>query len=273
MNTFLTSLGGKLAERWVATLLLPGAGFLLAAYCAVVLGHRHALDTDLLLDESTRFATDNSAGPRIAVVVVATLLLAAAAGFVAEVAARLVEVVWIGRWRGPAALLARPMTKLRLNRALAKQSGVKPVPSYLPQEPTWMADRFRLLSARVAAQYHGLRLGLVWPRLWILLGDPVRAPVQAANTQFQAATIVTGWGVLYILLGIQWFPAAILGLATVVTGWRRGRTQTAVLSDLMESIVDTHLSQLAAAINQPIGPTGLTPELVARINDQLQKGA
>jgi hypothetical protein len=93
------------------------------------------------------------------------------------------------------------------------------VPEYLPKRPTWIGERFRLVDAGIAAQYHGLRFGLIWPRLWLLLPDSVRSPVQTANAEFQATAVVTAWRLLQLVIGLWWFPAAIIGSLSSVPGW------------------------------------------------------
>ncbi|MDV9198666.1 hypothetical protein R6M67_25830, partial [Streptomyces sp. Wh19] len=45
MNSLLTEVGRKLADRWLSALVLPGALFVAAAMCGWWLGHPHALDT------------------------------------------------------------------------------------------------------------------------------------------------------------------------------------------------------------------------------------
>ncbi|MGW2113190.1 hypothetical protein ACWCPL_42845, partial [Streptomyces sp. NPDC001948] len=50
MNSLLTEVGRKLADRWLSALVLPGALFVAAAMCGWWLGHPHALDTGRLED-------------------------------------------------------------------------------------------------------------------------------------------------------------------------------------------------------------------------------
>jgi hypothetical protein len=270
VNPFLSSLGGKLAERWVTTLVLPGALFVAAVVCAVRLGHREAFDFVLVTNWVVREA------PRlpIATVAIGLLLGAAAAAMAAQAIGRLAEAIWVKPWRGPANWLARPVVALRgklFDRAAAK-AGVHPVSAYRPRQPTWIGERFRLLDSRVAAQYQGLQLGPLWPRLWLLVPEAVRIPVQAAESQFRSAVTLVGWGVLYLGLGIWWYPAAIAGLGAAFVGWRRTRSTTAGLTTLIEATVDTHLDTVATALGHPVPATGITADVARRINDRLGKG-
>lgn len=270
MNPFLQSLGGKLAERWVTTLALPGALFVAAAVCAVRLGHRRALDVVRLGNDVV------AAFPRLplAVAAIGLLLGAAAAAFAAQALGGLARAVWVKPWRGPAGWLARPVVAVRrwrFDRAAAR-ARVDPVPAYRPQRATWIGERFRLLDARVAAQYQGLRLGPLWPRLWLLVPEPARLPVQAAETRFHTATTLAGWGLLHAALGWRWYPAAVVGVGVALVGWRRARAAADALTELIEATVDTHLDVLTTSLGHPLPPTGVTRDLAARINDRFAKG-
>lgn len=270
MNPFLSSLSGKLAERWVATLVLPGALFVAAVACAVRLGHRAAFDLVSLSDWLVRVA------PRLPVAATAVGLLfgAAVAAMTAQAIGRLAEAVCTRPWRGPAALLARPLVAARGRRfdRAAAGSAVDPVPTYRPRHPTWVGERFRLLDARIAAQYHGLVLGLLWPRLWLLVPETARVPVQAAEAGFRSATTLVGWGVLYLGLGTYWYPAAVIGLVAVAVGWLRTRATATTLTTLIEAAVDTHLGTVLTALGHTMPITGFTGELARRVNDRLAKG-
>jgi hypothetical protein len=273
VTTFLSTLSDKLAQRW-GTLLLPGALFAAAVVCAALLGHGHALDLTLLGQELTRIAQRHSTGAEVALAALELLLAAGAAGWAAQAAGQVVRSVWLGRWRGPAAPLARVLAEARKRRArkAAEAAGVQPVLAYLPQRPTVIGERFRLLDARVAGQYQDLRLALVWPRLWVLLPESSRAPVQSANGQWRAAAVLSGWGCLYVILGCWWFPAAVIGVAAGVLGWRHGRAHGGTLVTLIEATLDTNLDLLTTALGIPLPQHGLAAETAGTINDRLQKG-
>ncbi|ASO20604.1 hypothetical protein FHR81_004716 [Actinoalloteichus hoggarensis] len=270
MNQFLSSLGGKLAERWVTTLVLPGALFLAAVACAVRLGHRDALDVVSAAEWLVQAADRVPA----ALAAAAVLLGAAAAATAARSLGGVVEAVWTRPWRGPAGLLARPLVALRAWRfdRAATRAGVDPVAAYRPRHPTWIGERFRLLDARIAAQYHGLRLGPLWPRLWLVIPETVRLPVQAAEARLVAARTLVGWGVLYLGVGVWWYPAAVLGLGAVVLGWARTRSAAVALTMWIEATVDTHLGLVGEAFGRSVPATGVTAELAGLINDRLAKG-
>lgn len=63
-------------------------------------------------------------------------------------------------------------------------------------------------------------MGLVWPRIWLLVNDTTASAVGDANTRYRAAAETTAWGVLYAVLGIFWWPAAIAGAVAVTVGYQ-----------------------------------------------------
>lgn len=260
MTAFLSSIGGKLAERWASAVLLPGVLFVVAVLCAVRLGHSSAFSVRLAEAAIADFTRGSgvTVGVRLALV----LLGAATAVLVARTLGLVVRTVWYGRWGGP---LGRLLVWLRRRRA--SRSAVEVVPAYLPARPTWIGEQFRLVDAGIAAQYQGLRLGLVWPRLWVLLPDGARSPVQAANAEFQAAAMVSGWGLMYLLVGVWWYPSLVAGVVVFVVGWIRGRGHAATLSVLLESVVDTQLLLLLDALSRPV-----SGDMARQVNDQLHKG-
>lgn len=93
MNGFWSGLTGKLAERWLTLLVLPGAFYLAAAATARTLGWTHALDPHRLITavtHQTENPTANTTGGQI-VLLSAALAGAAAAGLAAQALASAVE--------------------------------------------------------------------------------------------------------------------------------------------------------------------------------------
>ncbi|GAA1989685.1 hypothetical protein GCM10009799_14280 [Nocardiopsis rhodophaea] len=85
MTAFVTSLGGKLAERWLAALMLPGVVFVCVAAIAVELGQAHWAEPALLRSAVDRFAASPAAHSNgaIALIALATVALAVAASALA----------------------------------------------------------------------------------------------------------------------------------------------------------------------------------------------
>lgn len=90
-----------------------------------------------------------------------------------------------------------------------------------------------------------------WPRLWLIFPDNVRTELGTAHDAFSAAARLTAWGVLYLLLGIWWWPAVPIALITVATAMVRARLATSDLADLIEASVDLYARALAAQLDEP----------------------
>ncbi len=261
----LSEFGKKLADRWLTVLLLPGLLFTAAAWTAVVLGQRDALDLAGLAGELQRRAAAVLAQPAGVVVAVTTLLLVATA---AGLGAR---ALGAGGHRVLVSSRPRWWVRHRHRRARARSSGSAPA-SYLPARVSAVGDRFRLIGDRVDAQY-GLAVSLVWPRLWLILGEETRKPVTDAYTGYRDATTLAGWGVLYLAMGLRWWPAAVAGGLAVLVGYRRAGTAAAQFADLVESVVDIHQARLAATVGIELPHGRLTPHEGAQINNILNKRA
>ncbi|MEU2129860.1 hypothetical protein [Streptomyces sp. NPDC018352] len=266
MNSLLAEVGRKLADRWLSALVLPGALFVAAAMCGWWLGHPHALDTGRLEDAVRGLGQQLSGRPAAVLLAVAGALLGATgAGLAVQGAAVGVRRAWVAR--RPARWVAR-----RRRRAQGAQArrGRTPPARYLPARATAIGDRFRLVDQRVDAQY-GLAVALAWPRLWLLLPDTATAAIRDATTRYRAATEVTAWGMLYLLLGAFWWPSVLVGLVAVAVGQVRGRSSGAALADLVEAAVDIHQRPLAETLGIDLPHGRITPEEGARINDILNK--
>jgi len=129
-----------------------------------------------------------------------------------------------------------------------------------------------MIDERVEAQYH-LRVTLVWPRLWLLLDDSSRAVIQTVHVRYAAARTLTGWGVLYLTLGVMWWPVIVPGLAAIAVGWRRGIAAAGALADLIEATVDTHQQALASSLGVYLPHNRITEPEGMQINDILNKRA
>lgn len=285
MTGLLTELGKRVAERWLSTLLLPGLLYTTAIICAHQLGWRHALDAGYLQTRIDHGYHTLAAHPgRIITAVIVTGLAATAAGLAAHAIATPVHRAFVApspRWwliprRRRSRMAAGPLWWLlrRRTKARAAIAGRRPRPPvrYLPRCATPIGDRFRLIGERIDAQY-GLDATLAWPRLWLLLPDTARAPVQTAHEQYRAATTLTAWGLLYLTLAPIWPPALPAGIAAAVLGYRRALTAAEVLADLIEATIDTQQPALAAIAGITLQHGRITRADGHRINDILNKRA
>jgi hypothetical protein len=273
VNGLLAVLGAKLTDRWLSLLALPGMVFVTTAVWGVVAGHHHAFEVDDPWRELVRFSRRAGVLP---VMTAAGLVIAAiVAGYVARGAGGVVRTVWFGQWRGPAAPLGAWLTTRRRARAerVADAHGIDLIVAYLPARSTWMAERLRLSQARVAAQYGGLDLPSIWPRLWLLVPEETRTQVAVARGALESASVLAGWGLVYLALGAAWYPATLVGLVLLLVAWRLGRARSDVLAELIESTVDVYLPLLLSAFGV-VGPhTHVTREVAAVVNDRIRKGS
>ncbi|MGW3243670.1 hypothetical protein [Streptomyces sp. NPDC001070] len=280
MAGLLDELGGKLAERWVSLLALPGSLFLGAAWAAHVLGGGRPFDVGRLLREVERYAdwTDAHGGAALFLALVAVLLLAVVPGLVVQVLARAVQVLWLGPWPGGAG--ARLVRRRRARReradadvaahlrrhehgggedeltaaraAEARRDRIAPLP---PARPTRMGDRMHALEHRVG-EYYAVPFAVVWPRLWLAAAEADRREVREAAGAFEASARLCGWGLLYAALACatSWWPALVVGVVVVLAAWWLGRERLFALADLVDALVDLRLRSVARAMGLPVPP-------------------
>ncbi|MBJ7902515.1 hypothetical protein IF655_04315 [Streptomyces sp. DSM 110735] len=278
MNAFLGALSGKLAERWLALLAIPGLVYLVALATAVTLGQSHWNDTGRLrtrLDSLAEAPGAHSPGA-LAVAAVAVLAGAALTGTAAQALGALIERTWLMAPRGP---LTRLLTARRLRRwrtadtdyrtalvaagrarlrgrdgadaltgeAEARYAERNRIALVRPRHPFWTGDRVTAPDQRVWRAYR-LDLTTAWPHLWLLAPDSTRTELSTARRALSAAARLSAWGVAYLLLAIWWWPAAFIGVATALTGLSRGRTAAASFAELAEALADLHGRDLATAV-------------------------
>ncbi|TDD93506.1 hypothetical protein [Actinomadura rubrisoli] len=288
MNDFLSSLGSKVAERWLNLLVLPGLLFLGVAIAGGgVLGHDHWHDIDRLRTRVNAMTTGPSAGKPGTIVLVsaATLLASAGLGLIVQALGTAIGQIWL---RDPADPFSRLLVRWRCRRWAKRHSdyreakihhhrgqndeGLLPSKEGLdrlrgrrdrialirPTRPTWSGDRMVAVDDRVR-QLYGMDVAIVWPRLWLVLPGSVRTQLHNAREAFSAATKLAAWGCGYAILGVWWWPALVIGAGTWIIAWRRVRTTIETLAVLIEASVDLHGNDLAERLRvsrpgHPFGP-------------------
>lgn len=298
MTKLLETIGGKLAERWMQLLVLPGGLYLVVAVVAV----RHGTDVGGLAGEAAAIAANPAARNAGAIVAVLIGLAAGAAvvGTAVQALGSVLEAVWLAEGRRPvarllarrrrrrwqaaderyrAALLAAGQAHVRGSSDAADDAGEAErlalarnrIALMPPRRAFWLGDRIGAADLRVLSAYH-LDLASAWPRLWLVLPEQVQLVLRAAQADFASATRLTAWGVAYFALGAASWPLLLVGAATAVAGWRRGRTAGVVFADLVESAVDVHGRDLAVAMGVEC-PRLLTPEVGEQLTVLLRKGS
>jgi hypothetical protein len=294
VNGFLAELGKKLAERWVALLVLPGLLFTATATVAALLGHRNWADPGLLgqrLGALVPPDTGASGGlARTVLLLVVVLVAAFASGLCAQALATPVEQALAGRWPGllrrPAAVLARrrraawrrvddQCERARGDGDLERHAALAERRSRLaliePGSATWIGDRLDAPAVRVHREY-GVDLRFAWPRLWLLLPDSTRTPLATARRRLDDAATLGGWGLLYLALGALWWPSAVIGVVVGLVAWRRCRSAADVYADLVEAAVDVHLEDLIGRFTDEKGVRPTRPQWGSQITERFRKG-
>ena len=293
MGRFFEELAKKLAERWLALLVLPGALFLVVAVVGGWQGHRAALDWSRFLQGTDNVSTTLSRLP-VGMQVMLLVIIpfgAAGVGLVVQASAGVTRLVWLGRWPEP---LLRRQVRARRRRWLNLVDQRRSLSGELPDRqenvdrlaeranrialaepgrPTWMGDRVHAVG-QVALARFGLDLTFGWPRLWLVLPDTVRAEITAAEASFAAAVATSTWSLPYMALAIVWWPAAVVSVAFGVTGWSRARAAIGDLGALSEAAVDLHGRTLALAlgVGDPDEKGVLTAEQGRKITAIVRKG-
>ncbi|MGW6318096.1 hypothetical protein [Streptomyces sp. NPDC055099] len=287
MNPLLATLGGKLTERWLNLLVLPGALFLAAAAIGTTLGHRRWNDLEglrtTLDDLAARPALERTG--TAALVIVLVLLAATAASLVAQFLGGVIERYWLRFARDPvshALVDRRRRTWVRRERELdaaypltrtdafsdaedGDGGGAVPTPAGAlgriqaltdarnrvalrePTRPTWYGDRMQATADRVEAAY-GVDLAALWPRLWLILPEPAVRHIQSAHDSFSAAARLAAWAVGYAVLACWWWPAGLVALCCAAVARSRARTALEALAGLIEAAVDVHGRELAGRV-------------------------
>ncbi|GLY28970.1 hypothetical protein [Kineosporia sp. NBRC 101731] len=289
MTPLLGQVGSRLLDRWTTLIALPGVIFVAVGVLGVDLGHRHALDLAMLGDRA-QAAAESATG--VVVLVALAALAATGAGLGAQLLGAGQLLWWLGSWPVPLRSYAGRRTVRRRERWVQAQAEfTKALESADPQSadaaghgtrrnaqawaepsrPTWIGDRVAAVETRVRNAY-GLDLPAVWPGLWLVLPDPPRIEIRSARTRVDEAAVLSAWGLMYVVLGAFWWPAALIGAVTWTVGWLTARQAVDGYAALVESTVDLYGASLATTLGIPL--TGaLTTDVGRAITRRVRKGA
>ncbi|MFD3565971.1 hypothetical protein [Streptomyces sp. NPDC058667] len=110
--------------------------------------------------------------------------------------------------------------------------------------PTWMGDRVAGVAVRLRREYD-LDPATVWPHLRLCLPETTRAEFTEARSELGRTTTLTGWAVLYVGVGVLWWPGLVAAALLVLTGWRRTRAATDLYAQVLEAAMRLHAVELA----------------------------
>lgn len=269
MDGLLDELGKKIADRWLASVLLPGLVWVFVAVLARQLGWAHALDTRSAERFVRRLTGSHSVAQEVAVAA-GFLIAAVGVAMAASGLATVVRRIWVApsghapmrwfrgirQWRWTRAKRqAERLERIALGTAKpvdfaaarARQAAISLEP---PESATWIGDRWRVNGLRIQRAY-GLEVDLLWPRLWALLPDPLREDIATAQQAYEAASIVAAWAVLYALVGIAWGPALLIAAGVLAVGAVRARSATETLCQLVETATDLYGTAVAEQLRIP----------------------
>jgi hypothetical protein len=293
MNAFLEQLGARIADRWLVNLLLPGLFWLCCAAVAAQLGWAHALDP-VAARPLVRWLAGQRSAAQVLLLVAGVAAGSAVVGLAASGLATMLRRAWTMPGRTAPARWLRQWRRRRWDAAdrvvvryrrdlLATVVGAATVaPDYgaalarrdsigrePPERPTWIGDRWLATGIRIHRAY-GLDLTVVWPRLWAVLPDTVRADVGAVHLAYQESSAVVSWAICYGVVGLFWGPALIIAAVLAVIGVLRAREATAHLCELVESSCDLYRHALAERLRVP-DPGGNVREIGRQLTAQLRR--
>jgi hypothetical protein len=293
MSSFFSELGKKLAEQWVALLVLPGLLMIVVAAIGITLGHRAALDWALLTEQAGAWAARRGAQPPVAqgMLLALILLAAAAVGLMINGLGGFTRGCWLGLWPGWLRPVSRALVAHRerrwesadervvharehqrlaadIDRLAARRNRIALA---RPTRPTWIGDRIAATDARIYHQYQA-DLQSWWPRLWLILPEETRVELRAARADLDAAAVQASWALGYLLIAVIWWPAALAAAGLGLNGWARGRAAARTYAELLEATVDLHAATLATHLRLVGDDEPFTDQVGAKITRLLRKG-
>jgi len=303
LDSFWTSVGGKLAERWAAV----SAGALvywLGGLAAWLAGHGGFAALRPPLDRLAGWPA-----PIQVAVLLSALLAMAGSGAVVQAltlpAIRAIEGYWPA---GLNRLRASRIRRVKLSRAADEQrwlelsrrrtpaAGSSSAPAAITRDQADELARIdqrlrrspedpdRLMPTRVgnilrAAESHpkdkyGLDGVAVWAHLWLVLPDIGRQEITAARAALDGATRIFIWGLLFLPFTAWSWLAAPAGLACAAAAlWWRVPAAAVVYADLVEAAFDLYRPALYRQLRWPL-PTGPQQERIEgrRLTEYLWRG-
>jgi hypothetical protein len=276
MDPVFTDFRQQITDRWLALLALPSVPFAATALTAWQMAGAGPSDALNLATFTSRLHSGlilqwDDPARRTALILCALISSAILSAAVNAFSAALVKL-----WLGTNPLLCRALSPLTARRARLLErdapTGYEIPKPYRPERATWIGDRFLLTDRRIRAQY-GVTLARAWPRLWQLSSEQSQQPVQNALDAYVGASVQVAWSLGYIILGILWWPATLIGIAVLVGAWRRARSAAADLAANIEAFVDVTVKSLAETLGVDLPHGRVTALEGEAIEGLLDKGS
>ncbi|MFF4607481.1 hypothetical protein ACFY12_32690 [Streptomyces sp. NPDC001339] len=255
----LLELQKRIPDRWFLRRLLPAVLFVAVAVVGGgQLGQRHWADLGLARDRiaGALRLSGAAAGEGVATLVLVAVAVAGAAfavPFAAAAVSALVSGAWpwwlvpLGRrltlWRarrwvppreiGEEAVRARAEGRewraARLDAHRARTASVR------PGCPTWSGERLRAAEGRVG-RATGADVSEAWTRLLLEVPDASRVALSEARDAYAGACEALVWSAAFTLVGIWWWPAALVGLLLWTASWHSLRRAVEELCRTTEAV-------------------------------------
>lgn len=270
MTKFTEGIGGKLAESWVAALLLPPSFFCAAGVSAYLFRHGWVRFAGQF-DRFTRLPQVT----QVAVVIGGLLLLMLSGGIAQQLTWPLLRLLE-GYWPRPLSSVVLWMTRRQERRMRTQKQRWQELSRRYPSldaaeyaeiaaldrwivhtpanpnhlMPTRLGNLIRASELHPRLKY-GLDVVACWPRLWLLLPADARNDLIAARDDLNANARYLLWSALVVV----WTPwtlwaAAASAIATVFV--YRGMLRSAeTYGDLVEATFDTYRIELYKALRWP----------------------
>jgi hypothetical protein len=262
----LEGLSGKLAEQWVATLLTPAFVFWAGGLAA----YTQRIGWDNLTKWYSQYPEPLQIG-----ILVTSLCLVAASAFVAQRFDTEVLRALEGYWYPGLRRLLKPFVKYQIHRRAKLENCWEPLNTKLinntatandraefvqldctlrqfPREdhdimPTRLGNILRTAERRPGDRY-GLDAIVCWPRLWLLLPEPVKKDIQDARTEINNAVRLFLWSTLFLIWTIWTWWAIPIALIAAAFAYCWTLDAAEVYATLIEATFDLYRHLLYQAL-------------------------
>lgn len=267
---FLETLGGKLAEKWLGTILTPAFLFWVGGL-GVWIWRYGWLSVECWFKQHSQ--------PLQITLSIASLLLVLISAIIVNrcefTVLRILEGYWISPFKRLQGLYSQSKQKRRDKlknkiqplRALIYENTRPLTPEeneeyirfdlilhYFPVNqvmPTKLGNILRAAEER-SQVYYGLDAFVCFPRLWLLLPDNVKMELTEARNTLNTGASLWLWSLLFILWGFIAWWAILIGILCAYLSYQWMLNSAIIYGDLLESTFDLYRFELYKALHFPL---------------------
>jgi hypothetical protein len=270
LGNFFDSFRGKLAERWVATILSPAFVYWGGVVAAWTWKHGW--------NELRGFAASMETVKVYFVLTILFIAIAASAAVVEKIQFNVLQQLegyWpsmlkrVSDWRvkSRGVRISSIERRFQVLAALADKGHLSTSEGiefgtldqklhFVPSDPrkrmpTKLGDILRNAETRPESKY-GLNAVICWPRLWLLLPDGPKADFAEARKNLDGAARAWCWSILFVPWAWWAWWAAPAGIIGCILAYRWMVDAATTYSELIESAFDVHRSALYKALRWPL---------------------